>query len=127
MKNGSNIKTYYLWWLNTKTNKRFFAGSGFYNDKTGDYSLIINLLEQGHEAKRNSELFLRPIKVLNNNTYYRLEKLINNKNKSNRVSIGEGWKNKETLGDIFINIEPLTNFRKKLVLTIPNQEKSEHE
>ena len=116
---------FHLWWVNTKSNKRFYAGRAYYNEEKGDYALIINFLESSYETKKSSEIYLRPINTLPDHSYFRVEKVISRKGKSDRFPIGDAWLSKETQGDIFINIEPLTSFHKKLVLTLPekNEEK----
>lgn len=120
--NKTNKKeVFHLWWANEKTKKRSYAGRAYYNEEKADYALIINLLESSHQGRRTQEIFLRPITNQNGSTYFRVEKVIQRKDKSVRFSIGEAWQHKENQGDIYINIDPLTNFFKRLVLTIPQQ------
>ena len=120
-KNKSEM--FYLWWFNKQTKKRFCAGRAFYSEKNGDFSVLINLLETSSKDSLNEEIFLRPIQVKEDSVYYRLEKVIHKGSKSHRFSIGEGFQNVSTDGDIHILIEPLTNSGKVLVLSFG--EKSE--
>jgi len=119
----SKIKNdFYLWWVNSKTKKRSYAGKAFYNKEKGDYALIINLLENSYEKRRPCEIYLKPISNNNDLIYFRVEKIISRRGKTDRFAIGEAWQCKETENDIVINIEPLTSFYKKLVLTLPETE-----
>lgn len=114
----SNPNMHYLWWANTKTQKKFCAGRAFYSEKTGDFALFINLLEASSNEGKRDELYLRPTKVSEESIYYRLEKVIRRDGKSMRFCIGEAFQSKQTNGDIHIHIEPLTNFYKKLVINL---------
>ncbi len=109
---------HYLWWVNQKNQKRFCAGRTFYSEKTGDFSLYINLLETSSGEDKRDELYLRPVKLGEDFICYRLDKVIHRNGRTLRFTIGEAIQNKETQGDIHIHIEPLTNFYKKLVINL---------
>lgn len=113
-----NPNMHYLWWVNQKTQKRTCAGRAFYSEKTGDFALFINLLETGSNEGNRDELYLRPVKLSEDAIYYKLDKVIHRDGKALRFTIGEGYQNKNTQGDIHILIEPLTNFYKKLVINL---------
>lgn len=112
---------FYLWWFNKNSKKRFCAGRAFYSEKSGDFSMLINLLETSSRDGLKEELFLKPIQVADSNVYYRLEKVIHKGSKSHRFCIGEGFQNANTDGDIHILIEPLTHSGKVLVLSLGQQ------
>ncbi len=113
-----NPNMHYLWWVNSKTQKRFCAGRAFFSEKTGDFALFINLLEASSSETKRDELYLHPVKVSEDSIYYRLEKVIRRDGKVMRFCIGEAFQSKQTNGDIHIHIEPLTNFYKKLVINL---------
>lgn len=117
-----NQDMFYLWWFNRNTNKKFCAGRAFYSDKQGDFCLLINLLESSSKENKRDEYYLRPAQVSDESIYFRLEKVVHKNDRSHRFCIGEGFQSKNTSGDIHINIEPLTSFSKKLILSM-NQEK----
>ncbi len=117
-KKQMNPNMHYLWWVNQNTKKRFCAGRAFYSEKTGDFSLCINLLETSSGEDRRDEFYLRPVKVGEDFIQYRLDKVIYRNGRSLRVTIGEAIQNRETHGDIHLHIEPLTNFYKKLVINL---------
>lgn len=112
---------FYLWWLNKNSKKRFCAGRAFYSEKSGDFSMLINLLETSSKDGLKEELFLKPIQVTDSSVYFRLEKVVHKGNKSHRFCIGEGFQNVNTEGDIHIQIEPLTHSGKVLVLSMSQQ------
>lgn len=114
----SNPNMHYLWWLNQKTQKKFCAGRAFYLEKSGDYALYINLLENGSDEGRKESFYLRPVNLTHDCIYFKLEKVIQKDGKSMRFCIGEGFQSEKTSGEIHIHIEPLTNFDKKLVINL---------
>lgn len=116
---SDNNNMFYLWWLNNATQKRFCAGRAFYCEQKGDFSVFINLLETSSTEGKKDEIFLRPVQVTDDHTYFRLEKVVHRNNKSHRFCIGEAFQSKKTDGDIYIYIEPLTGQGKKLVLSVP--------
>lgn len=113
-----NPNMHYLWWVNQKSQKRFCAGRAFYLEKSGDFSLYVNLLEASAIDGRRDEIYLRPVKVSEDSIYYKVDKVIYRDDKTLRFTIGEAYQNKQTNGDIHILIEPLTNFYKKLVINL---------
>ena len=113
-----NPNMHYLWWFNQNTQKRFCAGRAFYLEKSGDFSLYVNLLEASAIDGRRDEIYLRPVKVSEDSIYYKVDKVIYREDKTLRFTIGEAFQNKQTNGDIHILIEPLTNFYKKLVINL---------
>ncbi|MFZ4713620.1 MAG: hypothetical protein ACOYL6_07915 [Bacteriovoracaceae bacterium] len=113
-----NPNMHYLWWVNQKSQKRFCAGRAFYLEKSGDFSLYVNLLEASAIDGRRDEIYLRPVNVSDDSIYYKVDKVIYRDNKTLRFTIGEAYQNKQTNGDIHILIEPLTNFYKKLVINL---------
>lgn len=113
-----NPNMHYLWWVNQKTQKRFCAGRAFYLEKSGDFSLYVNLLEASATDGRRDEIYLRPVNVSDDSIYYKVDKVIYRDDKTLRFTIGEAYQNKQTNGDIHILIEPLTNFYKKLVINL---------
>jgi hypothetical protein len=113
-----NPNMFYLWWLNKNTQKLFCAGRAFYSENTGDFSLMINLLETSTGGNKKDGIYLRPIQSNESHVYFRVEKVIHKGDRSHRFLIGEGFQSIETDGDIHIHLEPLTSFNKKLVLTM---------
>jgi hypothetical protein len=113
-----NPNMHYLWWVNQKSQKRFCAGRAFYLEKSGDFSLYVNLLEASAIEGRRDEIYLRPVNVSDDSIYYKVDKIIYRDDKTLRFTIGEAYQNKQTNGDIHILIEPLTNFYKKLVINL---------
>ncbi|MFY7991928.1 MAG: hypothetical protein ACOVP4_01440 [Bacteriovoracaceae bacterium] len=113
-----NPNMHYLWWVNQKSQKRFCAGRAFYLEKSGDFSLYVNLLEASAIDGRRDEIYLRPVNVSDDSIYYKVDKVIYRDDKTLRFTIGEAYQNKQTNGDIHILIEPLTNFYKKLVINL---------
>lgn len=113
-----NPNMHYLWWVNQKTQKRFCAGRAFYLEKSGDFALYVNLLEASATDGKRDEIYLRPVKVSEDSIYYKVDKVIYREDKTLRFTIGEAYQNKNTNGDIHINIEPLTSFYKKLVINL---------
>jgi hypothetical protein len=114
-----------LWWGNTKNDKKFSAGRAFYCEGKGDFALFINLLEESAEYGKRSEIYLRPVQMTCNATYYRLEKVIYKQDKTIRTCIGEGFQGEDHEGDIFIRLEPLTGNGKTLTLSLkPTKESS---
>lgn len=122
-----NQNMFHLWWVNRNNDKRFCAGRAFYNEKNGDFSLLINLLESSSKEPKRDELYLRAIQASEDQVYFRLEKVIHRPNRTLRFCVGEGFQNKTTGGDIHINIEPLTGFNKKLVLSLNPKKDGSHE
>ncbi len=114
----ANPNMHYLWWVNQKTKKRFCAGRAFYLEKSGDFSLYVNLLEASAIDGRRDEIYLRPVKVSEDSIHYKVDKVIYREDKTLRFTIGEAYQNNLTNGDIHILIEPLTNFYKKLVINL---------
>ncbi len=114
----SNPNMHHLWWVNQKSQTRFCAGRAFYSEKTGDFSLYINLLESTAINGKRDEIFLRPVNVSDDSINYKVDKVIYRDDKSLRFTIGKAYQNKHTNGDIHILIEPLTNFYKKLVINL---------
>lgn len=114
----SNPNMHHLWWVNQKSQTRFCAGRAFYSEKTGDFSLYINLLESTAINGKRDEIFLRPVNVSDDSINYKVDKVIYRDDKTLRFTIGKAYQNKQTNGDIHILIEPLTNFYKKLVINL---------
>ncbi len=110
-----NKNRFNLWWRNNN-GKRFHAGVAYYNEKRGDYALILSSLEMSYKDKRPFEIFLRPIFSDCTSIYYRVEKVIFYKGKKNRLTIGEAFLNEKTDGEIRIMIEPFTSSEKQLLL-----------
>jgi hypothetical protein len=121
MKKTVNSKLH-LWWFNPKTNKRFHAGLAYFNERKGDYSLILSSLELSYKDKKPFEIFLRPIQTSASSIYYRMEKIIYCKGRVNRLTVGEAFFNENTDGEIHMTFEPYTSSEKKLVLTLTNQQ-----
>lgn len=117
-----NPNMHYLWWVNLKTQKRFCAGRAFYLERSGDFSLYVNLLEASATEGRRDEIYLRPVKVSDDSIYYKVDKVIYREDKTLRFTIGEAYQNQNTNGDIHIIIEPLTNYYKKLVINLSEKQ-----
>lgn len=118
---------HYLWWGNSKNDKKFCAGRAFYCEGKGDYALFINLLEESSENSKRSEIFLRPVQMSCTSTYYRLEKVIYKQDKTIRVCIGEGFQGEDHEDDIFIRLEPLTGNGKTLTLSLTSSKDLSHD
>ena len=118
---------YHLWWFNRISNKKFCAGRAFYSDEYGDFSLLINLFENSRKEGKAEEFYLRATSSVNDCTFYKLEKVIHKNERRLRFCIGEGFQSKETGGDIYIHIEPLTGYSKKLVLSLNEQKEKDNE
>jgi len=124
---NENKSVYHLWWFNKTTNKKFSAGRAFYSNLQGDFSLLINLFENSRKEGRKEEYYLRATSSANGCTFYTLEKVIHKNDRRLRFSIGEGFQSKQTGGDIYIHIEPLTGYSKKLVLSLNEQKGKDNE
>ena len=122
----TNPNMHYLWWVNQKTQKRFCAGRAFYLEKSGDFVLYVNLLEASATEGRHDEIYLCPVKLTENSIYYKVDKIVYRDDKTMRFTIGEAYQNKHTNGDIHILIEPLTNFYKKLVINLTENNEVKH-
>ena len=122
----TNPNMHYLWLVNQKTQKRFCAGRAFYLEKSGDFVLYVNLLEASATEGRHDEIYLCPVKLTENSIYYKVDKIVYRDDKTMRFTIGEAYQNKHTNGDIHILIEPLTNFYKKLVINLTENNEVKH-
>ena len=117
----ANQNVFHLWWQNKQTNKRFYAGTAYYHERIGDFSLNIHLLETGSVGKRD-ELFLRPVQASSDQIRFRLEKTVYRDGRRFHSFLGDAFQNKTTNGDIHISIEPFTDEVKILVLTLTTKE-----
>lgn len=93
-----------LWWLDSKTGKNLPAGVAFHDEKFGEYRLKIDVLPE-------VQYYLRPISTEGESVYFRVEVVIKRDGKFHqRKSVGEGWSNKETKGDVFITLGPYCKY-----------------
>ena len=113
---------FHLYWLNRHTKKKFSAGRAFYNEKTGDYQLLINILDSSNGGERRDEIFLKPANHSNDRTYFKVEKVMHKQQKVQRFSIGEGFYHQETEGDIHILIPPFTSNQCVLALSLSSNQ-----
>ncbi|MBY0315641.1 MAG: hypothetical protein K2Q26_08985 [Bdellovibrionales bacterium] len=96
----SEIKNYYpLAWYDPRTGKSFNAGHAFYNENYGEY--FLKILEEPHGA----QYFLKPVEASGPDIRFRIEKIIKSQQGKflKRVSVGDGYCNETTRGNIFMN------------------------
>ena len=102
--NVSKTETLKLWWYDKEEKQYYSAGVAFYDDKFGEYRLKIDMHPE-------TTYYLRPVNVNDSQTYYRVEVVIkkNGRFKCRRM-VGEGYSNKLTNDDIFIQLGPYKKF-----------------
>lgn len=98
---------FYLWWLCPQTQSRDMVGIAYYNEKDGDYRLILNFFP-------DNNYFLKCIGASSEQCRYRLVAVKERGGKSSRFFQGDGILNNET-GEIVIQTAPFSKF---LVMTL---------
>ena len=102
MKAIKRIQTLYLWWFDKEEKRYFHAGVAFYDEQYGEYRLKIDIHPE-------NQYYLRPILSTGHEIRYRVEVVIKKGGKfKDRKTIGEGYSNEFTQGDIFMNLGPYT-------------------
>lgn len=113
MNDAQGSKPHSLWWENTRTNLRTYAGVAFYDDRFGEFRLRANVFDEG------KQLYCRAIQSENEKVAYRVE-IVKKKNGKfwKREKAGEGLLSKETNGEIHLQVPP---YESKLIL-VPSEE-----
>ena len=97
-------ETLKLWWYDKEEKQYYPAGVAFYDDKHGEYRLKIDMHPE-------TMYYLRPINANDAQTYYRVEVIIKKDGSFKcRRTVGEGYSNKLTNDDIFIQLGPYKKF-----------------
>ena len=111
MKNKSRTENFYLWWVEEKTKKRYFAGVAFREEEYGEYRLKI-------DCYPNRRLYLKDYKTQDDAIIFRVEECKKLGNRVLRNTLGCAYSSRETKGDIEMVIAP--HFDAKLVLMFKN-------
>lgn len=92
------IETYYLSWKNPREHSLRNAGVAFYNEKFGEYVLKI-------DEDRGVQYFLKPTSASEERQFFRMEICLKKSDGTflKRQSVGEGYKDETTAGNIHIS------------------------
>ena len=104
--NGKNSPSS-LWWFDTENKKYLPAGVAFYDEKFGEYRLKI-------DVHPDTCYYLKPVATNDGKSVWRAEVVIKSNGKFKfRRSVGEGYSDDLTGGDIIVQFGP---YSKLLVL-----------
>ena len=106
---GPKAKTYYLYWIHPKSQKRIMAGVAFYDETYCEFRLKIDDL-------KNRKLYLKPVKSEDEAIVYRVDEVLEIKGKKIRRTQGYGSRSEATNGHVHFEVTPFLNTQLELVV-----------